>query len=122
MTTRPLEARDLPILEAIYNELQLNFDDGFPKDLQHAFVVVDEEDTPIMMCGVKMVPELVMICDRRPHVVVRLKGIALLHEALRKVFPSGAFCFISPKFGIGFAATMMKRFGWQETWKAFKVT
>jgi hypothetical protein len=122
MTTRPLESRDLPILEGIYNELNLAFDGGFPADLQHAFVVVDEQDRPFMLTGVRMVPELVMICDRRPHIVVRLKAIALMHEVLRKVFPGGAFCFISPQFGIGFAATMVKRFGWKKTWEGYKVT
>ena len=121
MTTRPLEPRDLPILEAIYNELHLGFTEGFPKGLQDAFVVVDEADRPFMLAGVKMVPELVMICDQRPHVAVRLRAIALMHETLRKRFPQGAFAFISPHCGRSFAATMMKRFGWRKTWEGFKV-
>jgi hypothetical protein len=121
MRTRPLEYRDLPILEAIYNELDLSFEDGFPRDLQHAFVVVDDEDRPFMLAGVKMVPELVMICDQRPHVTVRLKAIALLHETLRERFPAGAFCFVSPRFGKSFIATMVKRFKWQRTWEGFRV-
>jgi hypothetical protein len=125
MTTRPLEPRDLPILEAIYNELDLAFTDGFPADLQDAYVVVDEADQPFMLAGVKMVPELVMICDQRPHPVVRLQAIALLHDTLRNVLRAKgfteAFSFISPRFGAAFAVTMEKRFGWQRTWEAFRV-
>jgi hypothetical protein len=122
MTTRPLEPRDLPILEAIYNELALAFADGFPTGLEHAFVVADEQDRPFMLAGVKMVPELVMICDQRPHVTIRLKGIALLHETLRKQVPSGAFCFVSPAFSKSFVRTMMKRFKWKKTWEGFRVS
>lgn len=122
MRTRPLEERDLPILEAIYNKLELAFDDGFPKDLQQPFVVVDEQDKPFLLAGVKMVPELVMICDQKPHVLVRLRAIALMHETLREKFPKGAFAFVSPKFCGGFIATMRKRFGWQKTWEGYRVT
>jgi hypothetical protein len=122
MTTRPLETRDLPILEAIYNEQNLAFEDGFPADLENAYVVVDEQDLPFMLTGVKMVPELVMICDQRPHVVVRLKAIALMHQVLREKFPRGAFCFVSPKFNCGFIATMVKRFQWVKTWEGYRVT
>lgn len=121
MTTRPLELRDIPILEAIYNELELSFDDGFPVSLQNPFVVVDEQDRPFMMAGVKMVPELIMICDQKPHIAVRLKAIALMHEVLREKFPAGAFAFVSPKFKCGFIATMVKRFRWAKTWDAYKV-
>ena len=122
MTVRPFEPRDLPILEAIYNELDLSFEDGFPTGLRDVFVVVDEADQPFMLAGVKMVPELVMVCDQRPHMAVRLKALALMHETLRKRFPQGAFAFISPRCGRSFAATMVRRFGWRKTWEGFRVT
>lgn len=122
MTTRPLEPRDIPILQSIYNELDLSFEEGFPVGLKHPFVVVDEQDKPFMMAGVKMVPELVMICDQRPHLAVRMKAIAIMHEKLREFYPQGAFAFISPRFGFSFAQTMVKRFGWKRTWEGFKVS
>jgi hypothetical protein len=126
MTTRPLERRDLPILEAIYNELDLQFIDGFPKSLEEAHVVVDESDRPFMLAGVKMVPELVMICDQRPHLAVRLEGITLLHRALREKLHKRGFkeavSFVSPRFGSSFVSVMVKKFGWKRAWEAFRVT
>ena len=122
MTIRPLESRDVPILQALYNEQELAFMDGFPANLQDAFVVVDEQDRPFLLCGVKMVPELVMICDQKPHVAVRLRAIALMHETLRERFPKGACAFVSPRFCGGFLRTMRKRFGWVKTWEAWSVS
>jgi hypothetical protein len=126
MTIRPLEKRDIPILEAIYNELDLQFIDGFPKGLEEAQVVVDDGDRPFMLAGVKMVPELVMICDQRPHLAIRLEGITLLHKALRDRLHKRGFkeavSFVSPRFGSSFVSTMIKRYGWKRAWEAFRVT
>jgi hypothetical protein len=126
MIVRALEPRDLPILEAIYNEQDLRFSSGFPDflRLESAFVVVDSEDRPIMACGAKLIPELIMICDQRPHMAVRLEGIGLLHKRVRNVLNRQGFTetvsFVCPRFPT-FARTMERRFGWVKTWTAYKV-
>jgi hypothetical protein len=117
-----MELRDRPFMESLYRELALDFADGFPQGLENAFVVVDDTDKPLMMAGVKMVPELVMICDQRPSVPVRLRAIAMMHEELREKYPHGAFAFVSPNCGKNFIATMRKRFGWKKTWEGYQVT
>jgi hypothetical protein len=129
MRTRPLEERDLPILEAIYDKLDYSFDDGFPKFLSSEFeaveVVVDDKDLPIMVCGAKKAVEMVMICDPYPHVTVRLRGIALLHETMRNMLHSlgykEATSFVPPQIVNTHGRAMQKRFGWVPAWKGYRV-
>jgi len=129
MTTRPLEERDIPALKAIYNDLNYKFDDGFPDFLSDAYeaaeVVVDASDVPIMVVGAKKAVEMVMICSPNPHVLVRLKGIALLHERMRFILRNlgykDANSFIPPEIEKTHGRTMVKRFGWIPSWKGYTI-
>lgn len=129
MTTRPLEARDLPALRAIYDRLGYKFDGGFPDFLgpeyEMAEVVVDADDRPLMVCGAKRAIEMVMVCDPDRPVLIRLTGIALLHERMRAVLHAlgytEASSFVPPELVRTHGRTMQKRFGWLEAWKAYRV-
>jgi hypothetical protein len=128
--SRPLEERDLPRLREIYERLPYKFDGGFPDFLsaeyESAEVVVDADDRPLMVAGAKRAIELVMICDPARPVLVRLHGIALLHERLRVLLERlglrEAGSFIPPQIEKTHGRTMERRFGWLPAWKGYRVT
>lgn len=130
MRNRPLEERDLPVLQAIYDRLPYRFDDGFPdflsEEYEAAEVVVDTDDRPLMVVGAKRAVEMVMICDPSRPVLVRIHGIAMLHAALRKMLRAlgyrEASSFIPPEIEKTHGRTMERRFGWQRAWKGYRVT
>lgn len=130
MTTRPLEERDLPVLEEIYNKLPYKFDGGFPNFLsaeyEGAEVVVDVDDRPLMVVGAKRAVEMVMVCDPSRPVLIRLQGIALLHERMRGMLQAlgykEASSFIPPQIEKTHGRTMQRRFGWLPAWKGYRVT
>lgn len=129
MTTRPLEERDLPILKEIYNGLDYAFDDGFPDFLSSQFesaeVVVDASDTLIMVVGAKKAVEMVMICSPKPHVTVRLQGIALLHKKMQEILSrlgyKEASASIPPEIVNTHGRTMQKRFNWLRAWPTYRI-
>lgn len=130
MQIRLLEERDLPVLRAIYDRLPYAFDGGFPDFLSAEYVtaevVVDANDRPLMVAGAKRAIELVMICDPSRPVVVRLRGIALLHgrlrTLLRRLWLQEAASFIPPGIETTHGRTMERRFGWLPAWKGYRVT
>lgn len=130
MTTRPLEARDLAVLRAIYDALPYSFDGGFPDFLSEEYaaaeVVVDAADRPLMVAALKRAVELVMVCDPGRPVVVRMSGIALLTTRLRVVLHGlglrEASSFVPPEIEKTHGRTMERRFGWLPSWKGYRVT
>lgn len=130
MTTRPLEERDLAALRAIYEALPYSFDGGFPdflsEEYEAAEVVVDASDRPLMVVGAKRAVEMVMICDPSRPVLVRLRGIALLHERMRVMLRAlgyrEASSFVPPEIEKTHGRTMERRFGWLPSWKGYRVT
>lgn len=130
MRSRPLEERDLPVLEEIYNRLPYKFDGGFPDFLsaeyEAAEVVVDADDRPLMVVGAKKAVEMVMVCDPSRPVLIRLQGIALLHERMRAMLRAlgygEASSFIPPEIEKTHGRTMERRFGWLPAWKGYRVT
>lgn len=130
MTTRPLQEKDLPVLREIYERLPYKFDEGFPDFLsaeyEAAEVVVDAGDRPLMVVGAKRAVEMVMICDPSRPVLIRLQGIALLHEGMRRILRAlgyrEASSFIPPGIEKTHGRTMQRRFGWQPAWKGYRVT
>ena len=79
-----------------------------------------------MAAGWKMVPEITLICDpdKTLHPLIRLKGIAMLRDALRsKMLTSGqsveAIAFVAPELR-RFARHLQREFGFQAEWPAFR--
>jgi len=99
--------------------------DKFPSNIADFLVAVDDQDRPLMAAGAKLVPEITLICACQPHPLVKLKGIALLHEALRDKVAEGnhteAHAFLAPQVERSFGRHLVKHFGWRETWKAFAI-
>ena len=129
MTTRPLEERDLPILQSIYNGLDYAFDDGFPDFLSDQYeaaeVVVDANDVPLMVVGAKKAVEMVMICNPNPPVIMRMQGIALLHARMQEILSrlgyKDASASIPPSIVETHGRTMQKRFGWLKAWPTYRI-
>lgn len=129
MKARPLEKRDLAVLREIYARLPYRFDDGFPdflsRDYEAAEVVVDADDRPIAVCAAKRAIEMVVVCDPRRPVLIRLQAFALMHEGFRKLLRglgfTEAFAFVPPGIEQTHGRTMQKRFGWLRAWAAYRI-
>lgn len=119
MTVRPYQPSD----EAILRELHRGHEFQFPENLTDYLVVVDDFNCPIMAAGAKLVPEITLLCSRNgsTHPLVKLRGIALLHEGLRNKLGANhteAFAFAETK---AFGRHLQRLFHWRETWKCFRV-
>jgi hypothetical protein len=123
MKIRPYQPKDEAALRSIHAGRA--FGDAFPSNIADFLVAVDDEDRPLMAAGAKLVPEITMICACQQHPLVKLKGIALLHEALRDKVAEGnhteAFAFVSPSVARTFGRHLVRHFGWRESWKAFAI-
>jgi hypothetical protein len=125
MKVRPYQPKD----EAILREFHVlrGYGDSFPTNIADFQVAVDEQDFPIMAAGTKLVPEVTLICtpSAELHPLVKLKGIAMLHEAIRCILSAGnhteAFAFLAPSIEQAFGRHLVKHFGWRETWKSYAI-
>lgn len=103
------------------------YGNAFPVNIEDYIVAEDEFCVPLMAAGLRLVPEVTLICapGGTTHPLVKLKGIALLHEALRDKLAGGnhteAFSFVAPQVERAFGRHLVKHFGWQETWKSFAI-
>lgn len=128
MRVREYKSSDLPHLKKIHS--QAGYDFPFPDFSSpysgHHFVVVNEEDVPIMAAAAKLVPEIFLFCapGGSMHPQVKMQGIAMIHEALRDslivVGHDEAFCFVPPQLK-AYMRHLQRKFQWQKTWAAFRI-
>lgn len=124
MTIRDFEDEDEPVLRELYGRFGYKWD--FPEDLSGFQVVTDDSGRILMAAGWKLVPEITMICepDKTIHPLVKLQGIAMLHDKLRSIITASGFneamTFVDPVLG-GFARHLQREFGWQADWPSFRL-
>jgi hypothetical protein len=124
MNVRPYQPEDEAILREIHRRSGYEFE--FP-ELDSFLVVLDDAGCPIMAAGEKLVPEITLICapGGSTHPLVKLKGIALLHEALRvKLTNKGfqeAFAFLPPELERNYARHLARHFGWRKAYTAYAI-
>lgn len=123
MNIRAFSPKDEPALREIHS--RRGFGDAFPANIADFLVAVDDQDQPLMAAGAKLIPEITLICTCQPHPLVKLRGIALLHEALRDKLSAGnhteAHAFLAPQIERAFGRHLVKHFGWRATWKSFAI-
>lgn len=125
MIVRPFKMEDWPVLKDIYDHSGYDF--PFPDNLEDYFVVVDDTDTPIMGAGAKLVPEVTLLCAPfgATHPLVKVKGIALLHDVLRDTLMAKghkeAICSVPPKLEANYGRHLQRHFHWKESWKTFRI-
>jgi hypothetical protein len=116
---------DLAILREIYDHAGYDF--KFPENLADFLVVVDDDDVPMMAAGHRLVPEITLLCapGGATHPLVKLKGIALLHESLRdKLVRKGyseAIASVPPELERSYGRHLQRHFQWQESWKTYRI-
>lgn len=125
MILRAYRPSDRKELERIHAANDYGF--PMPKNMRSYFVIADENDVPVMAAGYVLKPEVTIICPQggKVHPMMKLKGIALLHEALRAVLVGNgfkrAFSFLAPKAERAFGRHLRRHFGWKETWTAYAI-
>jgi hypothetical protein len=97
-----------------------------PDDIHHHHVIEDDAGAVIMAGGYRLVPEVTMLCDpdKALHPLVKLKGMAMLHDKLRVIMASSghseAISFVAPELK-RFSRHLQREFDWQEQWPAFRL-
>jgi hypothetical protein len=126
MKERPYRPEDREALLVIHAKNDYGF--PFPEeDLDSYSVITDDDGKVIMAAGYKLVPEVTILCPQGgiTHPAMKLKGIALLHEALRdRLVKKGhrrAFSFLAPKMERSFGRHLSRKFGWVPAWTAYAI-
>lgn len=124
MTIRPYQPGDEPILRDIYARFGYKWD--FPDDLSSYQVLCDDTGKILMAAGWRLVPEIGLLCDpdKAVHPLVKLKGIAMLHEKLRGIIRASghkdAIAFVAPELK-RFSRHLQRQFGWLAEWPALRI-
>lgn len=88
--------------------------------------VEDDSGKLIMAAGWKLTPEVTLLCDpsKSLHPMVKMKGIAMLHEKLRGIIiqsgHSEVISFVAPELN-GFSRHLQREFDWQAEWPALRL-
>ena len=120
MIVRPYQPSDEEALRAMHEGHRFLF----PENLTEYLVVVDDLGNPVMAAGERLVPEITLLCAKEPHPLVKLRGISLLHGALRNKLAgkfTEAHAFLEPSSEKAFGRHLQRLFHWRETWKCFSV-
>ena len=124
MNVRPYRAGDREILREIHD--RAGHGDKFPKNLRGFLVVTDDAGCPIMAAGAKLIPEMTLICapGGSTHALVKLKSLALLHNALRDILIAKghheALASVPPHL-VAYQRHLQRKFGWKESWTTFRI-
>jgi hypothetical protein len=125
MIVRPYKPEDDAVLREIHTRAA--YGDSFPSNIEDFLVVTDDLGCPIMAAGEKMIPEITLVCAPHgtTHPLVKLKGIALLHQGLRERLSARGFteaiASVPPQLERNYARHLQRHFRWMESWKAFRI-
>jgi hypothetical protein len=125
MNVRPYQPEDEPILREIWQRASYGF--PFPENIADYFVVTDDGGCPIMAAGAKLIPEVTLLCAPHgsTHPLVKLKGISLLHDAVRdRLVANGhseALASVPPELERNYGRHLQRHFGWKESWKTYRI-
>lgn len=88
-----------------------------------AFLVEDDSGEPLGIAVAKRTPEIFLALKKKPHALVKVKALQLIHEAmnarLTELGYSEAFCFLPPELERSYGRHLVQIFGWKPTWKAY---
>lgn len=122
MKTRPAEEKDLPILKALYDGLDLEYDWADPLTALEAHVVVDENDKVLACAVAQNVPEITLIMSEA-HPAARLHWLRMLHKVMfDRLTAQGydrAIAMVPPKIERSYGRRLMKTFGWEQGFTTF---
>jgi len=119
MKTRPLQPSDVQLL-ARWAEAS-----GFPyvEPNGGTYVVVDEEDRPVMACAPHQIMELYLWADPEQAPAVKLYALRLLHDgmipAMQALGIHEVNAFLPPEIEWKFGRRLMRTFGWVRNWPSF---
>lgn len=109
MNVRPFQPEDEPFLR------KLDKHEDFPSNIGEFLVVVDDCGMIQAAAGARLVPEIILMCGEERHPLVRLKEMALLHQALMDKLSAGnhteAHAILPPQMK-AFGRHLVKHFGW----------
>lgn len=123
MNVLPFASKDCQALQDIHARFGYRW--PFPASTDNYYVVRDETGQILMAAGWKLTPEVTLLCDpdKSLHPLVKLKGIAMLHEKIGEILMlaghTEAISFVAPELG-SFARHLQREFNWQAEWPALR--
>jgi hypothetical protein len=125
VNVRDFQPTDEPFLRDIHERVRKKLGLTDPEDFPYPKIdfVIDG----LMGGGYRLVPETTLLLDpdSTAHPLVKLKGIALLHQALRDKLTScghtEAIASVPPGFE-AYRRHLQRHFGWKESWPTFRIS
>jgi hypothetical protein len=89
-------------------------------------VVTDESGEILLGAAAQRTAEIFLFCPPGClHPAVKMEGIRLLHGGIRDtIVPKGyseGFSFVEPHVERAFGRHLIRRFGWEKTWPAYRI-
>lgn len=118
MRTRAITTTDAPILEAWAKS------SGFPYiEPKEAFVVVDDEDHPIMACSPHQIIELYLWSDPSRTPALKLHALRMLHDTMIPEMKARGItevnAFLPPDIERKFGRRLVRTFQWVRNWTSY---
>ena len=128
MKTRAANSEDREMMRQFYAQSGLEFEmpDLSSPMIEAAELVVDERGEIIMAAVAQRTLEIYLLSPvGQLHPMVKMEGIRLLHEAIRDTIASKGykegFAFIPPSIEKAYGRHLRKWFGWEATWKCYRI-
>ena len=120
---RELKESDIPILNTIAAESGFEYPSLPGATMEAVFVVVDDQDRPLMACAAEKILQLYLWKGKLEHPAVGLAALRLLHEGMGpKLRERGwleANVFLPPSVAVQFGRRLQRSFGWLPNWPSF---
>lgn len=121
MTARKLKPSDIPILEAMAKA------SGYPypklSELGAVYVVVDENDQPLMAAGAKEIIEIYLWCGEFEKPLAKMHAMRVLHDSMAVDLRSRGYreanAFMPPTLAARFGRRLERSFGWVRNWPSW---
>lgn len=121
MKVRALEESDIPILQAMAENMEFPYPDLKAANLEAVMVIVDD-DGPVMAAAAERLVELTLWCSPGGDPHRKLHALRLVHEAMEKELRAKGYtradAFISPALA-RFGRRLEKTFGWRRNWPSW---
>lgn len=123
MICRPLQTKDIPLLEAMGATSGYEYLDLRGPHVETAQVVEDEHGEIVAAAAAERIIQLFLWASDRHHAPVKLQAVRLLHETmateLKNLGYSEANSFLPPSLEKQFGRRLEKTFGWHPNWRSW---
>lgn len=123
MKVRPAIHLDLPVLHAMAEASEFPYPELSEARLASCYVVVDDQDRPIMACAAEQILQLYLFVGDVDGAAAKLHAIRLLHDAMAADLKEKGYrevnAFLPPSIARKFGRRLERSFGWVRNWASW---